>query len=54
MLPKPEGYNFVVWTLVVSAVFLAFGRNRVLGRIVLLCALAILVGAVIWWAVSSL
>jgi hypothetical protein len=54
MLPKPEGYNFVVWTLVVSAAFIAFGRNRAIGRVVLFCALAIFVGAVIWWAVSFL
>jgi len=54
MLPKPEGYNFVVWTLVVSAVFLVFNRNRALGRIVLFFAMAILVGAIIWWAGSFL
>jgi hypothetical protein len=54
MLPKPEGYNFVVWTLVVSAAFLAFSRNRALSRVVLFFALAVFVGAVIWWVVSFL
>jgi hypothetical protein len=54
MLPKPEGYNFVVWTLVVSAAFLAFSRNRALTRVVLFFALAVFVGAVIWWVVSFL
>ena len=54
MLPKPEGYNFVVWALVVSATFIAFIRNRGLSRVVLLFALALVVGAVIWWVVSFL
>jgi hypothetical protein len=54
MLPKPEGYNFVVWALVVSATFIAFSRNRALSRVVLFFALAIVAGAVIWWVVSFL
>ncbi len=54
MLPKPEGYNFVIWALVVGAAFLAFGRNRVLTRVVLFATALIVVGAVIWWVVSSL
>jgi hypothetical protein len=54
MLPKPEGYNFVVWTLVVSAVVLAFSRNRVLSRVVVFFALAVFVGVVIWWVISFL
>jgi hypothetical protein len=54
MLPKPEGYNFVVWALVVGAAFIAFGRNRALGRVILYGALAIFVGVIIWWAVSFL
>lgn len=54
MLPKPEGFNFVMWTLVVGAAFLAFGRNRSVGRLVLFATVLILVGAVIWWAVSYL
>jgi hypothetical protein len=54
MLPKPEGYNFVIWTLVVGAAFLAFGRNRFLGRIVLVATVLIVVGAAIWWFVSYL
>jgi hypothetical protein len=54
MLPKPEGYSFVVWTLVVSAAFIAFSRNRVLSRVVLFFALAIVVGAVIWWLAAFL
>jgi hypothetical protein len=54
MLPKPEGYNFVVWALVVSATFIAFSRNRALSRVVLFFALALVVGAVIWWVVSFL
>jgi uncharacterized membrane protein YccC len=54
MLPKPEGYSFVLWALVVSAVFIAFGRNRALSRIVLFVALATVAGAVIWWVISVL
>jgi hypothetical protein len=54
MLPKPEGFNFVVWTLVVGAAFLAFGRNRALGRLVLFATVLILVSAVVWWAVLYL
>ena len=54
MLPKPEGYNFVIWTLVVGAAFIAFGGNRFLGRIVLFATVLIVVGAMIWWFVSYL
>ncbi len=54
MLPKPEGYNFVIWTLVVGAAFLAFGRNRALTGLVLFATVVIVVGAVIWWIVSYL
>jgi hypothetical protein len=54
MLPRPEGYTFVMWTLVVGAAFLAFGRNRVLGRFVLFATLLIVVGAVLWWVLSYL
>jgi hypothetical protein len=54
MLPKPEGYSFVMWTLVVGAAFLMFGRNRFLGRLVLFATLLIVVGAVIWWVFSYL
>jgi len=54
MLPKPEGLNFVIWTLVAGAAFIAFGRNRALGRLVLFATVLIVVGVVIWWAVSYL
>jgi hypothetical protein len=54
MLPKPEGFNFVIWTLVVGAAFLAFGRNRAIGRLILLATVLIVVGAVVWWLVSYL
>ncbi len=54
MLPKPEGYNFVIWMLVVGAAFLAFGRKGILARIVLVATVLIVVGAVIWWFVSYL
>ena len=54
MLLKPEGLNFVIWTLVAGAAFIAFGRNRALGRLVLFATVLIVVGVVIWWAVSYL
>jgi hypothetical protein len=54
MLPKPEGLNFVIWTLVAGAAFIAFGRNHAHGRLVLLATVLIVVGAVIWWVVSYL
>ncbi len=54
MLPKPEGFNFVIWTLVVGAAFFAFGRNRAVGRLVLFATVLIFVGAVIWWVVAYL
>jgi hypothetical protein len=54
MLPKPEGYNFIIWSLVVGAAFLAFGGNRSLGRLVLFATFLIVIGVMIWWFVSFL
>jgi hypothetical protein len=54
MLPKPEGFNFVIWALVVAGTFVAFSRSRAVGRNVLLATILVVVGAVIWWLVSYL
>jgi hypothetical protein len=54
MLPKPEGLNFVIWTLVVGAMAIAFGRNRSITRLVLFAIALVVVSAVIWWLVAYL